>query len=114
MPVITEYMIPITAFFLLRYGMCFRDLAHTRKRSADAGVYLPVKRVYQEMGLWLGAAAGGILIILFAETPYPFIALTAVLMLLGRWLGGGYGLRRDRQAANDASCHPPLPAEETK
>lgn len=98
-------------FFLLRYGMCFRDLAHTRKRSAEAGVYLPVKRIYQEMGLWLGAAAG-ISIILFAETPYLFIALTAVLMLLGRWLGRRYCLRRDRQAATDASFHPTMSAEE--
>ncbi|NLU23169.1 MAG: hypothetical protein GXW99_00310 [Clostridiales bacterium] len=97
MPVIIDYMIPITAFFLLRFGMCFRDLSHARKKREQTGVLRPVKSIYREMGSWLGAALGGILVVIFHNPPslYFFIAVAFVLVCAGRLFGSRYGAEQD-------------------
>jgi uncharacterized protein YacL len=131
---LAEYMIPITAFFLFRFCMGFREQAIAKKRRLKTGKLEPVCPIFQGMGMWLGGLIGGLLCIFLNKLIYLFLAVTVVLMYFGNRKGKAYGEQQDellrqtweeiaQEESEDAAAEPEksteelpqeIPAEETE
>jgi hypothetical protein len=123
MPLLAEYMIPITAFFLFRFCMGFREQAIARKRRLKTGKFAPTYPIYQGMGMWLGGLIGGLLCVFLNKLVYLFLVVTVLLMYFGRRKGREYGLQQDavlrqtwedieQEEAENASALPEIAPED--
>ncbi|MBQ0037727.1 MAG: hypothetical protein KBS74_03550 [Clostridiales bacterium] len=92
---LTYYFTPFVIFFVYRIGMCFWELKRNEKERVKTGVFHAVKHIYTEIGLFIGATIGGVLILLFPKLWYVFAVIGAALCYFGFKMGRERGIAFD-------------------
>jgi hypothetical protein len=89
------YVTPFVIFFFYRIIMCFIELKRNERERVRKNVFHSVKHLYAEIGLFSGAAVGGLLVLLMPRLWYVFLVITVALSAIGYKLGRQRGIAFD-------------------
>lgn len=89
------YVTPFVIFFFYRIIMCFIELKRNERERVRKNVFHSVKHLYAEIGLFSGAAVGGLLVLLMPRLWYVFLVITVALSVIGYKLGRQRGIAFD-------------------
>lgn len=109
---LTYYLTPFVIFFVFRIVMCFIELKRNEKERVKKGVFHGVKHIYTEIGLFIGATIGGVLILLMPKLWFIFAIIGAGLCYVGFQMGRKRGIAFDNALREIALEMQKMEAEE--
>ena len=92
---LTYYLTPFVIFFVYRIVMCFIELKRNEKERVRKGVFHGVKHIYTEIGLFIGATIGGVLVLMMPRLWPVFTVIGLALCFIGFRLGRKRGIAFD-------------------